>query len=104
MTVNQLSKSRLRPFGWLALSALFVLALVGSGSTGAPATASILPAGALAPTARQGVLARRVGSLLEGEHYRRAPIDDKMSEEVFKLYLDSLDSQRSYFLASDISE
>jgi carboxyl-terminal processing protease len=104
MTVNQLLRSNRRRYGWLALSALFVLAVVGSGSTGAPATPNLLPPGALAPTESQRVLARRIGDLLESAHYRRAEIDDKMSEEVFKLYLDSLDSQRSYFLASDISE
>src|SRR5690606_25903033 len=36
--------------------------------------------------------------------YRRASIDDRMSEEIYKRYLDSLDGQRSYFLASDIAE
>jgi carboxyl-terminal processing protease len=104
MTVNQFSRSGRRPFGWLALSALFVLALVGSGSTGAPATPSLLPPGALAPLDRQRSLAIKIARILEGEHYRRTDIDDTMSEAVFKLYLDSLDSQRSYFLASDISE
>jgi carboxyl-terminal processing protease len=104
MTVNQFARSGPRPFGWLALSALFVLALVGSGSTGAPATQSLLPPGALAPLERQRSLARKIAGILEGEHYRRASIDDTMSEAVFKLYVDSLDSQRSYFLASDISE
>ncbi|MEO8315556.1 MAG: carboxy terminal-processing peptidase [Pseudomonadota bacterium] len=104
MTLNQLSRTGRRPFGWLALSALFALAIVGSGSTGAPAKPSVLPPGALAPTDRQEVLARRIGNILESEHYRRAPIDDAMSVEVFRLFLETLDSQRSYFLASDISE
>lgn len=104
MTVNQLSRSARHPFGWLALSALFVLAIVGSGSTGAPATPSLLPPGALAPSDRHPRLARQIANILEGGHYRRARIDDKMSEEIFKVFLDSLDSQRSYFLASDVSE
>jgi carboxyl-terminal processing protease len=104
MTVKQLSRSARHSFGWLALSALFVLALVGSGSTGAPATPSLLPAGALAPTTRQPRLAKQIAGILEAGHYRRARIDDKMSEEIFKVFLDSLDSQRSYFLASDVSE
>jgi carboxyl-terminal processing protease len=84
--------------------ALLVLTLTGSGSTGAPAASDLLPTGALAPTSRQQQLAKRVASLLQDSHYRRVAIDDRMSEEIFQRYLDSLDSQRSYFLASDIAE
>ncbi len=60
--------------------------------------------GALAPEPRHRGLASRIGLILEQAHYRRAEIDDAMSEEIFKRYVDSLDSQRSYFLASDIAE
>jgi len=105
MTLTDISKPARRPTGWLAVSALLVLALAGSGSTGAPAAASsLLPQGALAPAERQRLLARRIGVILEQAHYRRATIDDRMSAEIFKRYVDSLDSQRSYFLASDITE
>ena len=38
------------------------------------------------------------------QHYRRAPIDDKMSDTIFQRYLEFLDGQRSYFLASDIND
>ncbi|HXC59853.1 MAG TPA: carboxy terminal-processing peptidase, partial [Steroidobacteraceae bacterium] len=93
-----------RPVGWLAISALLVLVLAGSGSTGAPAATSLLPAGAMAPTERQRLLARRIGTILEQAHYRRVAIDDKMSEDIYHHYIDSLDSQRSYLLASDIAE
>ncbi|HMA10835.1 MAG TPA: carboxy terminal-processing peptidase [Steroidobacteraceae bacterium] len=78
--------------------------LAGSGSTVAPAASSLLPQGALAPTERQRLLARRIGTILEQAHYRRAAIDDRMSVDIYHHYLDSLDSQRSYFLASDIAE
>jgi len=90
--------------GALALAALLVLTLTGAGSTGAPAGSSLLPAGALAPTDRQHLLARKVGAMLEDAHYSHITIDDKMSAQVYDRYLDSLDSQRSYFLASDIAE
>src|SRR6185369_13947081 len=93
-----------RPLGWLAIPALLVLVLAGSGSTGAPAATSLLPAGAMAPTERQRLLARRIGTILEQAHYRRVAIDDKMSEDIYHHYIDSLDSQRSYLLASDIAE
>jgi len=81
-----------------------VLVLSGSGSTGAPAASALLPPGALAPTERQRLLARRIGTILEQAHYRRATIDDAMSAEIYQRYLESLDSQRSYLLASDVAE
>jgi carboxyl-terminal processing protease len=92
------------PLSWFALAALVLLVVGGPGSTGAPAGSSLLPPGALAPSERQRLVARRIGAILEEAHYRRATIDDKLSEQVFNRYLDSLDGQRSYFLASDIAE
>ena len=50
------------------------------------------------------MVARRIGAILEEAHYRRAAIDDKMSSQIYDRYLDFLDGQRSYFLASDVSE
>jgi carboxyl-terminal processing protease len=93
--------------GAIALSALLVLTLTGAGSTGAPAagtTSAVLPAGALAPTERQKRLSRQIGQMLEEGHYSRIRIDDRLSPLVFNRYIDSLDSQRSSFLASDIAE
>src|SRR3981081_505707 len=101
-------KTSRRTAGWIAasmLATLAVLSLAESGSARAPApTTSILPAGAIAPTDAQKATARKVGRILEEAHYSRAPIDKKMSEQVFNRYLDFLDGQRSYFLASDIAE
>jgi len=97
-------KSLRRPSGWLAASVLTVLALVLVSSTPAPANTAGLPAGSIVPTDRQRAVARRVGTILEEAHFRRAPIDDKLSAQVYDRYLDLLDSQRSYFLASDIAE
>src|SRR6187551_1266206 len=104
MTLTDPSRRKRHPVGWLAISALMVLVLAGSGSTGAPAASTVLPPGALAPTERQRLLARRIGTILEQAHYRRATIDDAMSAEVYQRYLESLDSQRSYLLASDVAE
>jgi len=98
-------KSLRRPSGWIAASVLTVLALVLVSSTPAPAnTTAALPPGSILPTDRQRAIARRVGSILKEAHFRRAPIDDKLSAQVYERYLDLLDSQRSYFLASDIND
>jgi carboxyl-terminal processing protease len=93
-----------RTAGWLAALALTVSALVLTSSTPTPATASVLPQGAIAPTEPQKLIARRVGAILEEAHFSRTTIDDRMSAEVFDRYLDILDGQRSYFLSSDIAE
>ncbi|HWG29864.1 MAG TPA: carboxy terminal-processing peptidase [Steroidobacteraceae bacterium] len=99
-----MSKNLRRSSGWIATSVLTILVLALAGSVQAPASPSILPAGAIAPSDAQRATARKVGRILEEAHYSRMPIDDKLSEQVFQRYLDFLDSQRSYFLASDIAD
>src|SRR6202034_4835032 len=93
-----------RSSGWIAASALTVLALALVGSARAPASTSILPPGAIAPTDAQRATARKIGRILEEAHYSRAPLDRKMSEVVFQRYLEMLDPQHDYLLQSDIDE
>ncbi|MGH8258817.1 MAG: carboxy terminal-processing peptidase [Steroidobacteraceae bacterium] len=92
-----------RASGWSAACLALVATLAFAGSPAAFADTSILPPGALAPTERQRMVARRVGSILEETHYSRQMIDDKMSSHVYDRYLEFLDGQHSYFLASDIA-
>jgi len=89
---------------WLAVSALSVALLALGSSSRAPASTGALPPGSLAPTDRQRMIARQVGSILEEAHFRRASIDDRLSSEVFDKYVDFMDGQRSYFIAADIAE
>ena len=89
---------------WLIASVLLVFALALAGSAQAPAGTSILPPGTLGPTDMQRATARKVGRILEEAHYSRASLDERMSEVVYHRYLEFLDGQRSYFLASDIEE
>ena len=89
--------------GFIA-SALAAVLVVLASSSQAPASTSALPPGALAPSERHRLVARRVGMILEDTHYRRTDIDDRMSAQVYGRYLDFLDGQHSYFLASDIAE
>ena len=106
MTVNELTRRTRRPLGTVALSALLLLCLTGGGSTGAPAgqAQSLLPEGALAPAEGHRLISKRIKVLLESAHYRRATIDDRMSPQIYERYLDSLDGQRFYLLASDVAE
>jgi carboxyl-terminal processing protease len=90
-------------FAPLALSALGLLVLAGAGSSGAPAATGLLPEQAVAPTPQQRSLAPRVAGILEQNHYRHIPIDERLSPQVLERYLTALDGQHSYFLASDVS-
>jgi carboxyl-terminal processing protease len=93
-----------RPATLIAVVALSAGLLALGSSSRSTANTSALPPGALAPTARERMIARQVGSLLEDAHYSQLKIDDSMSPRVMDKFLDSLDGQRSYFLASDIEE
>ena len=93
-----------RPAALIVFVALTVGLLAVGSSSRLTANTSVLPPGALAPSARERMIARQVGSLLEDAHYSQLKIDDSMSPKVMDKFLDSLDGQRSYFLASDISE
>jgi carboxyl-terminal processing protease len=83
---------------------LCLLVLAAGGSSGAPAATGLLPANALQPTAQQRQLAPRVASVLEDKHYSHQPIDDALSARVADRFLEALDSQHSYFLASDVAD
>ncbi|HTC50686.1 MAG TPA: carboxy terminal-processing peptidase [Steroidobacteraceae bacterium] len=84
------------------VAVMMVLALTGSSQ--APAGPSVLPPNAIAPTDRERAIARRVGSILEEAHYRHVLIDAHMSSDIFDRYIESLDGQHSYLLASDLKE
>src|SRR6202162_3976509 len=93
-----------RSSGWITACVLAALALALAGSVQAPAGTSILPPGALAPSDAQRATARKVGRILEEAHYSRASLDEKMSQVVYERYLEFLDGQKSYFLASDVRD
>jgi carboxyl-terminal processing protease len=67
----------------------------------APAAAS---SGELAPSERHRRVMRLVSEVVERQHYRQAALDDAMSSQIFERYLEALDGNRSYLLASDIAE
>jgi carboxyl-terminal processing protease len=88
----------------VCLSAVGLAALLGAAMTpSAPSAAPATPA-VLQPTEQENYVARRVSDIIAREHYRRAPLDDHLSSLILDRYLDAIDSQRSYFYASDIAE
>ncbi len=101
--MSHLPQSWRRLYAPAAWTALTLLALSAAGSTGAPAATDLLPQGALAPTVQQRLLVPRIAGILEQNHYRHIPIDRRLSPVVFEHFLNALDAQHSYFLASDIA-
>ncbi|MFM7396941.1 MAG: carboxy terminal-processing peptidase [Gammaproteobacteria bacterium] len=93
-----------RPAALIAYVALSIGLLTLGSSSRLTADTSALPPGAMAPSARERMVARQVGSLLEDNHYSQQRIDDAMSPRIMDKFLNGLDGQRSYFLASDIAD
>jgi len=83
-------------------SAVGLAVLLGAAMT--PPAAVPAAATVLAPTDQENYVARRVSDIVAREHYRRAPLDDRLSSLILDRYLDSVDGGRSYFYASDIAE
>src|SRR5688572_17541716 len=67
----------------------------------APAAAS---SGELVPSERHRRVMRLVSEVVDRQHYRQAELDDSMSSLIFERYLEALDGNRSYLLASDVAE
>ncbi|MBM4216714.1 MAG: hypothetical protein FJ178_02515 [Gammaproteobacteria bacterium] len=93
-----------RPAALIAYIALTIGLITLGSSSRLTANTSALPPGAMTPSARERMIARQVGALLEDNHYSQQRIDDAMSPRVMDKFLDGLDGQKSYFLASDIAE
>ena len=81
-----------------------------SPPTRAPHDVAMAPQGAAAATAQQGQaagdpreaeLAQTVLQLLQEQHLLHKKIDDEISREAFKTYLDRLDPLKAYLLRSD---
>ena len=58
----------------------------------------------LKPTLNQAIASVNVVQLLQRNSYEKITIDNNSSDKIFQSYLDTLDRNRSFFLASDIKE
>lgn len=58
----------------------------------------------LEQTDRHAKISRLVTTLFERSHYRQVRIDDEVSSRVLDRYIEVMDGNRHYFLASDIQE
>jgi carboxyl-terminal processing protease len=94
----------------IAASTLCVglFALAGSDPDRTPLAPAIAPAAAstgdLVASERHRRVMRLVSEVVERQHYRQAALDDDMSSQIYERYLEALDGNRSYLLASDVAE
>lgn len=58
----------------------------------------------LSPTADQAKASRLVARQLSVLHYNKTPLNDALSADIWTRYLNDLDGQHVYFLASDIEQ
>ena len=85
----------------LALTALLPLAI----ALAATQSKTVTPVSELVPTEAQGQAGNLVYQLLSGSNYayRSLPLDDALSAVIYDNYLESLDGNKLFFLASDIA-
>jgi carboxyl-terminal processing protease len=105
-TVRAASHSAFR-LSWRALAltlcALLVTAVPAPTVYAVGATSSN-DAKTLKPGERESRVSKLVSAVITRDHYRQSPVNDQVSTLVLDRYLQALDSQRSFFLASDIAE
>lgn len=97
------SRPLMRWIAGLALSVGTIALFALLGAAGSPSPAAKAGTG-LGPTEQQDYVARRISEIVAREHYRRAPLDDRLSSLILDRYLDAIDGSRSYFLAGDIAD
>jgi len=85
---------------------LLVLALVAPVALLARAPASGDTAVGSGPTVEQGTTAKLVYGVLSDSRYAYRPraLDDTLSADIFKRYLDALDSSKLFFTAQDVAK
>jgi carboxyl-terminal processing protease len=57
----------------------------------------------LVPVARHEKIGQLVTEFIQKSHYRHASVDDDLSSDVLDRYIEALDSNRMYLLASDVA-
>ena len=87
------------------LSRALVFALCTSFSAAAMADSSRdVALESLAPTKEHREATAGILQLMQRYHYKRVAVSDELSEQIFDRYLEALDPNKSFLLASDIKE
>ena len=56
------------------------------------------------PSRSEKTVSRLIAKLMQRDHLSRKPLDDKISQRAFDMYIKMLDPMKVYFLQSDIDE
>jgi carboxyl-terminal processing protease len=70
----------------------------------APGVATVEVPENLSVSAKQSEVSRKVSDIIARFHYSRQRIDNSLSSAILDRYLDTLDGNRMYFLAADVSQ
>ncbi len=102
MTENANPRSHAGSRSLPALLSVALLIVLNGAAFATEPKAGEVP-GVLQTTPRQQQVAQRVAQLVETDHYSHQNIDDRLSEQILKNYLEALDGNRQYFLDADIA-
>jgi carboxyl-terminal processing protease len=94
--------NKLRKALFPLLSFMLILALSWSHSMAAAGKAS--QPGVLKPTSEEEEAGRYIAQYLMQNHYRKVPVNDSLSQQIFNRFLDNLDNNRSYFTTADVEK
>ena len=81
---------------------LFILCMLSALTASADTRVTSLES--LKPTTEHQQATEIIAHLMQQYHYSQVSVDDKLSDQIFDRYLESLDPQKAFFLASDIEE
>ena len=70
----------------------------------ATADTKTTPLDSLTPTEEHKAATEVIVHLMQRYHYSQVSVDDELSDQIFDRFFESLDPQRTFFLASDIEE
>lgn len=85
------------------VKAAVLASLLISAHTFADETPETLAIPDLHQEKQHSIAAKRISDLFTRAHYKKIKIDDTLSVQVFERFIDTLDSSKHFFLASDIA-
>ncbi|HEU5399447.1 MAG TPA: carboxy terminal-processing peptidase [Gammaproteobacteria bacterium] len=86
----------------LLAGVLLVASIPTFATVTAPAPVTLVAPKAIVPDPHDAVVDEVIAGLMERAHYSNRPLDDTLSQQIFKHYLEDLDPNRSYFTQGDV--
>ncbi|HEV2322003.1 MAG TPA: carboxy terminal-processing peptidase, partial [Gammaproteobacteria bacterium] len=86
----------------LLAGALLAACIPAFATVTAPAPVTLAAPKSVEPDPRDGMMDQLIAGLLQRDHYSNRPLDETLSRQIFKHYLEDLDPNRSYFTQADV--